>query len=521
MDLKELISIERKIVIGMIVNTDFLKYTHLVLNIEWVQSTEARLIMRWVYEYFHKYGVAPNRNIQDIYMEKLRLKKVNKEQGEIIENILESLSFQSQDEESNNTEYLKDQTETYAKACKLNLYTEEVTDHLEAGRVLEAENLLVNYEPVEAIKSQAVIPLGTTEQIKNAFKSFSDTLIQYQGDLGRMINSYMVREGFVVLLGQNKGGKSNILADAAIRAATQGRKVAFFQGGDMSQSQMERRLALYMSKRSDMTRYCGPLFIPVLDCIYNQNGECDRKDREGGQDRESPFENENQERIRDKTYKDLVSTYETDYDHIPCYNCLRNKKRRKYFRGTIWYKKRGPVQPLIWKDTYRQMNKKWRKVMENIRLITYPSETLNTAKFKAELDILEKSGFFSEIQIIDYLDLMGPDNDTKHLSTRDQRNKNAARLRGVSQERKSLVLSASQSDAQGFDKKFLDKKNFNEDRRLLDHVTALIGLNMSIDEKKKGIMRINDIVARDTEGTSYVHVLHRLQIGRPILHSFF
>lgn len=312
---------------------------------------------------------------------------------------------------------------------------------------------------------------------------------------------------------------SFFLMDAAIRAAKQGKNVTIFQAGDMSQEQMERRQGIYLAKKSDLKQYCNELYIPILDCVHNQIGDCEFDFIEAEND--PPFDGMDLKKVReDITAFELKEAFEDYTDHIPCYNCLRNKKRGKFF-GTIWYKKRQPVEPLIWKDVYQLLKKKHKSVYNRIKLITYSSGTLTMNKIKAEKDLLEKSGFFSEIDIVDYFDLLGADRDTLGMALRDQINIKWQRGRSFSQDKRSLLLTASQSDADGFNKRFLDKNNFNNDRRILDHITAMFGINMSIEEKKKGISRINDIAARDMEGASFVYVFHRLQIGRPILGSFY
>ena len=305
-----------------------------------------------------------------------------------------------------------------------------------------------------------------------------------------------------------------------MRAAKQGKQVVFIQAGDMSQAQQERRQAIYLSKKSDLQQYCGPLLIPALDCIWNQNDECELDFRAGGKKGDDgPFYKKKPEQIHDLTLKELKEAFEEMPEHTPCYNCLRFKKNR--FQGALWYKQRKAVEPLSWKEVHRTLEKRHKTLINRIKLITYSSESLTMSKINAELDILEKSGFFPQIIIIDYMDLIAPDYDATGLKPRDQENKKWMRARRLSQDRKCLLLSASQSDTEGFDKKFLSKKNFSEDRRKLDHVTAMVGLNMTKEEKKKGIMRINDIVARDTEGANWCYVTHRLQIGRPIINSFF
>ena len=523
MKIKELALIERKIVIGMIINTKYLKQAINLINTKWVQSKEARILITWILEYYNKYKKAPKHDIQDIYLNKLKNNKITKKQAEVIEFILSSLSDENE-EQSVNLEYLIDQTEIYCKACQLNAYADQVKEEVELGNVLEAEHMLVNFKPVENIKSKAVIPLGTLKQQKEAFESFGKPIIKYPGALGRMINQYMVPESFVVFLAQNKGGKSFLLMDAAIRAAKQGKNVTLFQAGDMSQAQQERRQAIYLAKKSDLEKYCGVLYIPIMDCVWNQNGSCEEEEREGGPGMEGPFEKMDNKKIRyDLKFHELLEAFEEYPDHIPCYNCQRGNKKYGKFKGTIWYKKRKKVEPLHWKEIHKLLEKRYKNIIKKIRLITYPSEGLTMSKVNAEIDILEKTGFFSEVIILDYMDLMAPDHDTIHDTLRNQENKKWQRARALSQNKRCLLLSASQSDADGMDKEngVLTKKNFSEDRRKLDHITAMIGLNMTKEEKKKGIMRINDIAARDTEGVDIVRVMHRLQIGRPILGSFY
>ena len=518
MKTKQLIQIERKIVIGMILSTEYLKQAVDLIDTKWVQSKEARILMTWVLDYFKKYQKAPGTDIQDIYLEKLRLNKIQKKQAELIEFILADLSDHAE-EQNLNIEYLIDQTELYGKACKINLYADQVKEAVEQGQILEAEHMLVGFTPVEHLKSNAVVPLGNIEQRKKAFESFGNPLINYPGAYGQLINHYMVPESFVVYLGQNKGGKSFHLMDAAMRAAKQGKQVAFFQAGDMSAAQQERRQAIYLAQKSDLQKYCEPLLIPILDCTKNQNGICDKKERQDSR-QECPFEKMEAKKIKqDITFIEILNAFKEYPDHVPCYNCLRTKNHS--FDGTLWYKQRNRVEPLHWKEIHKLLEKKYLNMMNRIRLITYSSEALTMSKINAELDILEKGGFFPSVVIVDYLDLVAPDYDTLGLKPRDQENKKWQRARRISQDRKCLFLSASQSDAEGFDKRFLTKKNFSEDRRKLDHVTAMLGLNMTVEEKKKGIMRVNDIVARDTEGANWCYITHRLQIGRPLINSYF
>ena len=521
MNQKDLILLERKIAIGMIASTEYLKSAKNIIELKWVQSKEAQMIMGWCIDFHKKYRKAPKSEIQNIFLEKMRTTSIQKNKGLLIEEILESLSDELEEENVFNVPYLVDQTVTYAKVCKLNGYAENIQEEVQNGNILEAELLVSQYQSPEQITSKAITPLKTVQQNKDAFENTTNPLLRYPGDLGHMLNMNMTREGFVCFMGQNKVGKTQALSDAMFRGAAQGKNVLFVQCGDLSENQMNRRNAIYLAKKSDQEQYCGKLLIPIMDCIHNQTGECDLPQRE--KDSHGPLSSFDEKYIRnDLKYSELKEAFDEFPAHVPCYNCKRNAQLpSKYFKGGIWYRERPRVEPLGWKESYHLIKKKYSKLMDKIRLITYPSDTLTMSALNAETDLLDKQGFTPDIVIIDYIELMAPDYDTKMLATRDQKNMKWKRGRRYSQERKILLLTADQSDAQGFKKTFLGKDNFSEDRRILDHVTFMAGLNVTTEEKKKGIMRINDIVSRETEGTGYVHVMQRLQIGRPVLGSFY
>ena len=519
MDQEELMYLERKIIIGAITDLEFLKKAHDLIQISHVQSPEARLLLSWCFEFLKHYDDAPGKHIEDIYMKKLRKSSIPKTQAEFIEEILESLSEEFEDSSSQNTELLTDQLKEYVKVTKITEHIEEIQECLENGEISEAEAIISRYTSPESADTSAIVPLADPDQIKEAFSQATTPLIKYPGELGRLLNHTMVREGFVVFLGQNKIGKSYYLLDAVMRGVKQAKKVFYVQAGDMSEANVIRRNGIYITRTSDMKEYCGLLHIPVLDCACNLNGDCNFPFRKGGKDAPFPFDGYEAKKIRDLSKQELIDAFNDYEDHVPCYECKRKKK--KHFMGCIWYKERPPVKPLTWKKCNKVVARKYKSVMEKYcRMIVRPSDTLTTAKLNAELDILSRQGFDPDIIITDYMELLASDKDTKNLSTRDQSNATWQRCRRIAQERKALFLSVSQCDTPGFDQLFLTKKNFSEDKRKLDHVTAMFGINMTTNEKKKGVARINDIVSRETEGASFVYTMHRLQIGQPILGSF-
>jgi hypothetical protein len=97
-------------------------------------------------------------------------------------------------------------------------------------------------------------------------------------------------------------------------------------------------------------------------------------------------------------------------------------------------------------------------------------------------------------------------------------------LRAISQERHSLVVTATQADARSYAQNTLNLSNFSEDKRKYAHVTAMYGLNQDPKgrEKMLGIMRINELVVREGifNANNDVIILQDLRSGRPFLESY-
>jgi len=115
------------------------------------------------------------------------------------------------------------------------------------------------------------------------------------------------------------------------------------------------------------------------------------------------------------------------------------------------------------------------------------------------------------------------------MEFRHQQNEIWKALRGLSQERRKgiqpLIITATQADANSYDRDLLRLKNFSEDKRKYSHVTAMYGLNQDPHgrEKKIGIMRINELVLREGafDDNRVVYILQNLKRGQPYLGSYF
>ena len=504
--------IERRICTGLIVSTDYLRKVFPIINLRYFQSPTAKLLAQWCVEFFEKYDRAPGRDIEGIYIQKVR-EGLKEEQAEWIEMVLEGLSQDYERADSFNADYLLDETKSYFRQRHLELFTKELKATIESGDVSKAEALAMGYRPSLAEKGSYldVFSQNALVVVEDAFRERQKPLIKFPKALGEFWNHELHRGAFVAFMGREKIGKTFWLIEMAMRAIRSGCNVVFFQAGDMTEKQQIRRIAIYLAGKSDREAYCQEMWVPEVDCVKNLLDQCNKPEREPN---EQVFE-----RVADINYETLIQAVESHPNHVPCRNCSE-------LVGTVWLKKRPATKPLTWVEGYKAMRRFGRKYKRKFRLCTYANETLSVTEIKNLLWKWEKEeGFVADVIVIDYADILAPCPDFRHLDFRNQQNRIWQRLRNLSEEKHVLVITATQAKATAYSKAdgLLDLSDYSEDKRKYAHVTAMYGLNQSADEKQIGIMRINELLVRDSDFNSNrpIKVLQRLQIGRPFLGSYF
>ena len=123
-------------------------------------------------------------------------------------------------------------------------------------------------------------------------------------------------------------------------------------------------------------------------------------------------------------------------------------------------------------------------------------------------------GFIPDVIVIDYADILAPEDPRQQ--PRDQVNETWKALRRLSQERHCLVIAPTQANAASYDKWVQGMHNFSEDKRKLAHVTGMLGLNQTEEEKALHVMRLNWIVLRESpfNAQQCLWVGQCLEIGR-------
>lgn len=514
--------IERRIITGMIISTDYLGRVRRFWNPLLLESTEFRKVAQWCIDYHTQYKRAPDADIQSIYMEQLSNGRVSKADGKYIEAVLDDLSDEYGRGTQFNSGYLYDQTVKYFKGQELEKHSEEVQALTEQGRVEEAEALAQSYTSTILDDISVGLDLSSKaalERMEHAFDTTAQQVLSYPGALGSMWNEHMIRGGLVSFLAPEKRGKTFMLMEMSMRAIRQKANVAFFQAGDMTESQQLKRVGVYLARKSDKEKYCGEHFQPVGDCVYNQIDTCTRKDRNcdhGVFDVTEEAFKAGKDNI--VTRDSLAQAYKDNPQYEPCdsFTCPNRK-------GTPWVKKVEATEPLSGKEAKKALRRFFKKHRRRFKLVTYPAGTLSVGTMRGCLNEWEtREGFVPDIIVVDYADIMAAEDDVKEF--RHKTNSIWQGLRGLSQERHALLLTATQADAASYDQGRLSLSNFSEDKRKYAHVTAMYGMNQDPKgrEKKIGVLRINELVVREGEFSSDkdVTILQDLSTGRPFLESF-
>lgn len=518
--------IERKIVIGMIVSTDYLQRIHKLYDPNLFESNSLRFIANWCIEHYENFKKAPHMDIEQIYFEKLKQGKLQESIAkELEENVLIDLSeeYTEMQPEDLNLAYLTEKTIQYFNTQKLIQHADNIRAYTEEGELDKAQTLANSFKGVitENTTDIDLSDVETTKQkIIDAFKEEYETVVRYPRALGQFMNSELVRGGFVTFMAPEKRGKTWFLFDMAVRAIRQGKRVAFFQAGDMSEKQLLRRFGIYLAKRSDKEKYSGKQYVPVRDCALHQLDECDREERE---DSGGVFAGDftDAKNLRENiTMLDIIEAYKQNKEHSPCTNCALYKHKKF---GTVWLKEHDSGDPLTGEEAAAEYEKFVKKHKTKWKVSTHANGTLRMSDIDAKLDMWEsEEGFEPDLIIADYMDIIVAD---IRADFRQMENDKWKRARGLSQKRHALFVSVTQTDANSYEVDTLSLKNFSEDKRKYAHVTAMYGLNQDKKgrEKKIGILRINEIIMREAgfDSQNQVTVLQSLSIGRPVLTSYF
>lgn len=420
------------------------------------------LVGKWCVQYFRKYEKAPCGDIEGLFASWAEQNEGNPAVA-LVDGFLQGLSSDYEAlAEDTNSDYVVDLAAELFNAVALERMAEQVRGFIDRGDMVAAMDAAASWDKVEMGAGAGVDVLGDMASIREAFETKAEPLVKYSGALGEFFGDQLGRDEFVAFTGATGRGKTWWLMDIAWQAVRQKRRVAFFEVGDMSQNQIMRRF---------MCRAAGHPTKP-------------------------PYNTRVPEGI---TYDPSVGVAEVEY-------------KNKNFGG-----------PLTWEKAWAACEARLRRRKEPLlRLSVHANSSINVQGINSVLNVWERGGWVPDVVVIDYADILAKPAGFNG-DQRDAINESWKQMRGLSQTRHILVVTATQADANSYTAHTIGRGNFSDDRRKNDHVTGMCGINATPEEQEMGVYRLNWTKRREdafAEGKC-VHVAGNLALGRPHIVSTF
>lgn len=431
------------------------------------KSDWCNLVGGWCVAYFNRYGESPGKAIQTKF-ENWAARSSDSATIDLVEQFLIKLSGEYENlAEDSNEDYVADIASELFNEVRLRRLIDNLEGHLDKADTEGGINAVQSFGRVEVGVGAGINILGDRENARDAMAEASEPLIVYPGQADLFFSGMLERDAFVSFLGPEKVGKTWVLNDLAWRAMLQRRKVAYFEVGDQSRRQATRRFMVRASHHPWKIRggFPGEVQYPL-----------------------------HIEREEDSKLAQVVH------------------ESRSFDRPLTWQKG--------WAAFQRILNKRL-KGKECLRMSQHPNDSINVKGIEAILQGWERDEWLPDVIVIDYADILAPPADVH--DHRQQINTTWKQLRALSQSRHCLVVTATQSDAASYSQWVLTKANFSEDKRKLAHVTGMVGLNVTAEEKEANIMRFNWVEQREGDFSPYrcLHIANCLGVGLPLVKCCF
>ena len=455
---------ERTILIGMIVHDGVLGRIASHLNGEKrpFRSKWTNLVAGWCLNHHAQYHRAPKRAIED-WFSRFAESSQDEDTVGLVESFLAGLSddFKGLAREMNE-QFVIDAASRHFRSVRLERTAKKIESSLERNDPEQAEESLKSYEGFQFASTDWIDPFNE-EVIKKVLTPREDQeLVIFPGVVGEFLSPHLERDGFVVFAGPEKRGKSFWLSEMVWQSVRQRRRTLYYIVGDMSESQVMRRLLCRVARH--------PLRAGVL--------QKPTRIRKG--------EGNEGSRLRTEavTFEKGLSV------------SLATKAMK---RGMV---KTASLSP-------------------RLKMRCVESSMISAGQIENDIVDFCRQDWPPDVVVIDYADLLAPEPHCKSWEYRHQINETWKVMRRISQRFHLLLVTATQTARTSYDTTLIKKGDFSEDKRKASHVTGMLGVNQTSDEKKQGIYRLNWVFLRDGawSDTQTVLVAGNLSLACPCIVS--
>lgn len=394
---------------------------------------------QWCVDYHKRYHKAPSRNIESLFATWAE-DSSDKEQVKLVEQFLSNLSGQyAKLKKKVNPEYIVDQAGEYWNQVRVKKLKDLLEGDIDNGKVASALKRINAFRKVE---------VGRQESVRITDKGLwgevlaepPEPIVKYPGDLARFYGRSLRRGRFVVFMAPMKRGKSFWTFDLAWRAMEQGRRVVYFQLGDLTRDEEMERVAARLTRTPTTAgKYKIPTKLEVKDGMIKVKHDT----------------REMKERLSPSMVAEVI-------------------KRRATSKARVDTK---PVNYGL------------------IQWQFHPSGSLSMEGIRSIMDGIVHEDGPPDVIALDYMDILArpsgyPDDHRAAV------NDNWMNARRLSQELNCLVVASTQANAASFKAETLRMEHFSEDNRKYAHVNTMYAINQKIEEKEKEVYRLTTLVNR-------------------------
>src|SRR5581483_5075437 len=343
-----------------------------------------------------------------------------------------------------NEDYVVDMAARFFNKIRLEKTADDIQTAIERNDIDEAQLAFSSYEPVAFGSNGFVHPFSKAQASKTMryLLEGERSIVKFSGALDEFLSPFFEREGFISFAGPEKRGKSFWLTEVVWRAIRQRRRVMYYSFGDMSENQVQARLYCRATERA---LFAADIQYPLAIRKLKSKDEANRSNVQ----------------VRHETR------------HVKGLS-MSSIKRAAYKLNAVTASR----QP-------------------KLKLRCAGGYVVSASEIEREVQEFSKDGWPPDLVVIDYADLLKAESQTLKQDVRHQINASWVILRRISLDYKCLVVTATQAAASSYDAWTIRKKDFSEDKRKNAHVTGMLGINQTSDEKEKGVYRLNWVFLRN------------------------
>jgi len=484
---------EKNILTAMIVSTPFLQEVEHLINYDYFQNSYIRKVARWCVEHFERYEVAPFDDITTIF--KVKSVELSDEDVDLTKKLLTDISTKYSFNSGINVPYMVDQTLLFFKKRELEITNSNIRILLDRNDIDGAEEQINNFAKISRVTSGWIDPFDPV-YVDEVFTE-SERMFKFPGVLGEFLGG-MDRGWLVAVVAGFKKGKTWHVQEIVLSAIQQRLKVVLF-ALEMGKKDSNKRL--YQRIMGAGNPEPGPSLYPCFDCASNQDGTCKKPERTN---------------LLPLNTGGDTPVFSPGLKYRPCTACRFTNPRD--FRMATWFEliDRPAYTAQTVKRQILAMKKAW---PDFYRFKSYPKFSATLSDMRRDLDLLERTdGFIPDVIIIDQANGVKPEQGI----SLDGIAPHSATWRGMAAmagERRALVISPSQINRGGLDKKTVSDKDIASHIGLLGDIDVGYALNQTPDEKRVGIMRYTLMAHRhdDFDPSNFCTVLQKLRYGQVYL----